>query len=301
MTMTVKFWGVRGSCAAPGSEFLRYGGNTPCVEVRAGATTLVLDAGTGLRKLGQKLIARGKVDVTLLLSHVHWDHIQGLPFFAPLYVPGTRIHVVGGANPMPLRDCLHRQMSAPHFPVDLRDVGATLTFFELRDRQRAVLGDAEVTAVRANHPDGVYAYRIEHQGRAIVYATDTEHYSCVDKRLLSLCKDADVLIYDTQYLPEEYSGERGASRVGWGHSTYEAACSLAHAANVGELVLFHHDPDRTDDQVDAIEARARALFARSTAAREGAEIALAPGETRTTSPATNATSATGAASAAHAA
>jgi phosphoribosyl 1,2-cyclic phosphodiesterase len=282
MTLSVKFWGVRGSCASPGADFLRYGGNTPCVEVRAGATTLVLDAGTGIRKLGQHLLSKGRVDVTLLLSHVHWDHIQGLPFFAPLYVPGTRIHVVGGANPMPLRDCLHRQMSAPNFPVDLRDVGATMTYFELRDRQKAVLGDAEVTAVRANHPDGVYAYRIEHEGRSVVYATDTEHYSCVDKRLLSLCKDADVLIYDTQYLPEEYAGERGMARVGWGHSTYEAAAMLAEAANVKDLLLFHHDPDRTDDQVSAIEARAKAVFARSTAAHEGMLIELAPAQTRST-------------------
>lgn len=278
MTLSAKFWGVRGSCATPGVEFARFGGNTPCIEVRAGNSTLILDAGTGIRKLGQHLLAKGKVDVTLLLSHVHWDHIQGLPFFAPLYVPGTRIHVVGGANPMPLRDCLHRQMSAPNFPVDLRDVGATMTYFELRDRQRAVIGDAEITAVRANHPDGVYAYRIDHKGRSIVYATDTEHYSCVDKRLLTLCQNADVLIYDTQYLPEEYAGERGASRVGWGHSTYEAAAMLAEAAGVRELLLFHHDPDRTDEQVSALEARARGVFANSRAAFEGMELALAPAE-----------------------
>jgi phosphoribosyl 1,2-cyclic phosphodiesterase len=276
MTLSLKFWGVRGSCATPGADFIRYGGNTPCIEVRAGGSTLILDAGTGIRKLGQSLMAKGKVDVTLLLSHVHWDHIQGLPFFAPLYVPGTRIHVVGGANPMPLRDCLHRQMSAPNFPVDLRDVGANLTFFELRDRQRTVLGDAEITAVRANHPDGVYAYRIEHKGRSVVYATDTEHYSCVDKRLLTLCQDANVLIYDTQYLPEEYSGERGMSRIGWGHSTFEAAAALAKAANVRELVLFHHDPDRTDEQVSLIEQRAKQLFANSAAAFEGMELELAP-------------------------
>jgi phosphoribosyl 1,2-cyclic phosphodiesterase len=274
MSMTVKFWGVRGSCATPGAEFAGVGGNTPCVEVRAGDSTLILDAGSGMRRLGQSLLARGRVDVTLLLSHVHWDHIQGLPFFSPLYVPGTRIHVVGGANPAPLRECLHRQMSAPHFPVDLRDVGATLTWFEMRDRQRAVLGDAEVTAVRANHPDGVYAYRIEHGGRSVVYATDTEHYACVDKRLVQLARDADLLIYDTQYLPEEYSGDRGMSRVGWGHSTYEAGCALARAANVSQLALFHHDPERTDEQVAAIELRAQALFENTLAAREGHEIAL---------------------------
>ncbi len=276
MSMTVKFWGVRGSCAAPGTEFATIGGNTPCVEVRAGSTTLILDAGTGLRKLGQSLIARNpRVDVTLLLSHVHWDHIQGLPFFAPLYMPTTRIHVVGGANPMPLRDCLHRQMSAPNFPVDLRDIPSTLTYFEMRDQQKAVFKDAEVTAVKANHPDGVYAYRIDHGGRSIVYATDTEHYSCVDKRLVNLCRDADLLIYDTQYLPEEYAGERGMSRVGWGHSTYQAAAELAKAANVKQIALFHHDPDRTDEAVLQIESRAQALFGRSFAAREGEEIVLA--------------------------
>lgn len=276
MSITVKFWGVRGSCAAPGAEFASIGGNTPCIEVRAGGTTLILDAGTGLRKLGQSLLARNpRIDVTLLLSHVHWDHIQGLPFFAPLYMPATRIHVVGGANPMPLRDCLHRQMSAPNFPVDLRDVPASMTYFELRDRQKAVLGDAEVTAVKANHPDGVYAYRIDHGGRSIVYATDTEHYSCVDKRLVNLCRDADLLIYDTQYLPEEYSGERGMSRIGWGHSTYEAAIDLANAANVGQIALFHHDPDRTDEAVLQIEQRAQTRFAKSFAAREGAELTFA--------------------------
>ena len=179
------------------------------------------------------------------------------------------MHVVSGANGLPPREALRRQMSAPMFPVDLHDVPASLSYLEVRDRQRFVAGDAEVIATRANHPDQVYAYRIEHRGSSVVYATDTEHYRCVDPRLVTLARNADVLIYDAQYLPREYSGEAGLSRVGWGHSTWEAAVELARAANVGRLVLFHHDPSRTDEGVAAIEEAARGQFAETIAAREG--------------------------------
>ncbi|MBP6830206.1 MAG: MBL fold metallo-hydrolase, partial [Deltaproteobacteria bacterium] len=199
---------------------------------------------------------------------------QGLPFFAPLYAPGTKVHVVNGANGTPTHEVLRRQMSAPTFPVDLNDVPAALTFAEVRERQRFHVGEAEVTVAKANHPDQVYAYRVSSGGSSVVYATDTEHYRCVDPRLVSLARDADVLIYDAQYLPGEYSGEGGMSRVGWGHSTWEAAVELARAAGVGKLVLFHHDPSRTDDGVAAIEAQAQQGFGEVVAAREGLSIEL---------------------------
>jgi phosphoribosyl 1,2-cyclic phosphodiesterase len=269
MTLSIRFWGVRGSIATPGADTARVGGNTSCVEVTAGASRIVLDAGTGLRALGNKLIKEGPVDVTVLLSHLHWDHIQGLPFFAPVYAPGSRIHVVSGAASGCAMEALRRQMSAPSFPVDLSHLPAQLSHMSVRERQRIVVGDAEVIAARGNHPDPVYAYRIEHGGRAVVFATDTEHYSCVDPRLLALAKGADALIYDAQYLPREYAGEGSASRVGWGHSTWEAAVELAQAANVGELLLFHHDPCRDDDAVLAIEAAARQRFPATFAACEG--------------------------------
>ena len=272
MAMNIKFWGVRGSIPSPGPETARVGGNTSCVEVTVNGSKLILDAGTGLRKLGNKLLESGAVDVTVLLSHVHWDHIQGIPFFTPIYVPGTRIHMVSGQNACPLRDTLRRQMTTPNFPVDLNDVPAELSFHELKDRQSVILGDARVTIAKANHPDAVYAYRIEHRGHVVVYATDTEHYSCVDHRLVQLARDADVLIYDAQYLPEEYSGQKGMSRVGWGHSTYEAGVALAREARVGQLVLFHHDPTRTDEAVAEIENRAREGFENTCAAREGLSI-----------------------------
>ncbi len=278
--LEIRFFGVRGSIASPGPDTVEFGGNTSCVEVRAGETRLVLDAGTGLRGLGHAMLAEKNpsgVEATVLLSHVHWDHIQGIPFFAPLYVPNTRLRMISGANGTPLAETLRRQMSAPVFPVDLRDVPAAMSFQELRDRQTIEIGEARVTAVRLNHPDAVHAYRIDHGGRSIVYATDTEHYACVDRRLLALAQGADVLIYDAQYLPEEYAGERGPSRVGWGHSTYAAGVELAKAAGVDRLVLFHHDPTRTDEGVRAIEAKAAELFPDVVAAREGLVLQCGPG------------------------
>jgi phosphoribosyl 1,2-cyclic phosphodiesterase len=271
MSLSIRFWGVRGSCPSPGPETASVGGNTSCVEVVAGNTRIALDAGTGLRRLGADLLARsrGPIELTVLLSHVHWDHIQGLPFFAPIYVPGTRVRLAGGVTGTPLKDTLRRQMSAPTFPVDWNDVPAERSYVELRDGMTTRIGDAQVRTARANHPDAVFAYRVEHDGHAVVYATDTEHYACVDPRLVALARDADVLVYDAQYLPEEYAG-----KVGWGHSTYEAGAALARAANVGKLVLFHHDPGRTDHAVAAIERRARDVFDDVTAAREGMTIEL---------------------------
>jgi phosphoribosyl 1,2-cyclic phosphodiesterase len=271
MALSIRFWGVRGSCPSPGPETAAVGGNTSCVEVIAGSTHIALDAGTGLRRMGAELLAkrRGPVELTVLLSHVHWDHIQGLPFFAPIYVPGTRLVLGGGVTGTPLRDTLRRQMSAPSFPVDWNDVPAERSYLELRDGGTTQIGEAQVRTTRANHPDAVFAYRVEHEGRAVVYATDTEHYACVDPRLVTLARGADVLVYDAQYLPEEYAG-----KVGWGHSTYEAGAALATAAGVGKLVLFHHDPGRDDEGVAAIERRARDVFEDVTAAREGMTITL---------------------------
>lgn len=165
-------------------------------------------------------------------------------------------------------------MRRPHFPVDMNDLPSHLAFDDMRDKTRMQIGEVSVSIAKANHPDAVYAFRLEHEGRSIVYATDTEHYSCVDQRLVTLARDADVLIYDAQYLPEEYAGKAGPTRVGWGHSTWEAGAELARAAGVGKLVLFHHDPMRSDEGVAAIEAMTRDAFKESVAAREGMEIVV---------------------------
>lgn len=278
MTMTVKFWGVRGSIASPGPETARVGGNTSCVEVNVDGARIICDAGTGLRRLGATL-AGAPLDATLLLSHLHWDHIQGLPFFAPLYAPATRLEVITGHGGEDARDTLEQQMRAPNFPVDLRAVPAAISFRHARERQDLTVGAATVRAVKGNHPDGVFAYRVASNGRSVVYATDTEHYACVDPHLRELARGADVLIYDAQYLPDEYAGRSGPGRVGWGHSTWEAAVDLATAAEVGSLVLFHHDPTRGDAAVMAIESAARRRFGSTVAAVEGMTLELGAGAT----------------------
>ena len=274
--LEVRFWGVRGSIPVPGPDTVGVGGNTSCVEVCGGGSRLVLDAGTGLRGLGNALLAKGEhQNVTVVLSHVHWDHVMGLPFFTPIYMPGVRLTVASGpAGRQPLREILRRQMSAPMFPVDLCDVGAKVVCRELSEGQTFSVGALEVETARLNHPDPVYAFRVSYGGRSVVYATDTEHYACIDPRLERLARGADLLIYDAQYTPEEYAGVAGPSRMGWGHSTYAAGAELARAAGVDTLALFHHDPGRGDAQVDAIVERARALFPRTIAAREGLSVAF---------------------------
>ncbi len=279
MSIQIVFRGVRGSLSTPGPDTAGVGGNTSCVEVLAGGRRIVLDAGSGLRSLGDELMADGPTATTLLLSHLHWDHIQGLPFFAPLYAAGHRVHVRSGPNSlMGLHEALRRQMSPPFFPVPIDRVAAQLEVSEIAPGAEFAVGDARVTAALLNHPDPVYGYRIECGGRSVVYATDTEHYSCVDPTLRALAEGADVLIYDAQYTPEEYRGADGApARVGWGHSTFAAGAALAHAAGVGQLVLFHHDPRRTDAGVRSLELRAQRLFPATVAAREGDVIDLAVG------------------------
>jgi phosphoribosyl 1,2-cyclic phosphodiesterase len=262
--LTVRFLGVRGSIATPGAE-LSAGGNTACLEVCAGDTRIILDAGTGLRALGNERMAAGPRHSTILLSHLHWDHVCGLPFFTPVYVPGHRVEIASGPNGvLPLEDAIRGIFRAPFFPVDFADLGGQVTTRELRANERFTIGDIEITMARLNHPDPVYGFRLEHDGHSIVYATDTEHFACVDPTLKRLAAGADILVYDAQYTPDEYP-----SKVGWGHSTWQAGAELARAAGVPQLVLLHHDPARTDAQLAAIEAVAHADLPGTVAAREG--------------------------------
>jgi phosphoribosyl 1,2-cyclic phosphodiesterase len=277
MSLTVRFWGVRGSVPAPGAHTAGVGGNTSCVEVRCGDETIVLDAGTGLRGLGERLIAGGRpVAASVLFSHVHWDHIQGFPFFRPLFHAGTELALHGKPDHGSLEGALAHQMTTPSFPVQLTAVPAELSYHELALGRPFAVGSAVVRAARLNHPDGVIAYRVEYGGRALVFATDTEHYADrIDRDLVSLAEGADLLIYDAQYTPEEYAGVIGGARTGWGHSTWVEGVRVARAAGVGSLVLFHHDPGHDDLAVAAIERAARTVLPGTVAAREGLEIHLA--------------------------
>lgn len=279
MTIEVRFWGVRGSIATAAGETAGVGGNTSCVEVRGPSGELViLDAGTGLRGLGAALLARKEpVDAHLLVSHLHWDHIQGFPFFGPAFLPTTKLAVYGPERCIGptgvLRRAFEMQMRAPHFPVGLEAMRAELSLRAVPAGLEWSVGALTIRAGAAKHPNGCLAYRIEHDGHAVVYATDTEHDAAswhVDPSLAELARNADLLIYDAQYTRAEYEG----GRQGWGHSTADEGIRLADAAGVGQLVLFHHDPSHDDREVARIELEAAVRRPGTLAAREGLSLVI---------------------------
>lgn len=280
--MRVMFYGVRGSIATAGEATRRYGGNTPCVAVEVAGEHLIFDAGTGIRSLGTDLArasAAGRVRANLFFSHLHWDHIQGFPFFGPAYVPGNRLdvwHVCGDEQSASAREVLSEQMRPPTFPVGLETMRGELHFHELELGQIVRVGEAELRHAAVDHPNGCVAWRVEHDGRAIVYATDLEHDADdLPEPLVELARGADLLIYDAMYTPEEYAGVGGPSRRGWGHSTFEAGAAVAEAAGVAHLCLFHHDPSHDDGFMDALAARARRRFRATSVAREGLVVEIA--------------------------
>ena len=272
----VRFWGVRGSIPVPGPDTAGIGGNTSCVEIRCGEHIIIFDAGTGLRLLGNSLMRQMPVDVHLFFSHVHWDHIQGFPFFAPAFIPGNRIFMYGGKNVSgTVETALAGQMEMPNFPVHLSMLPAKLAFNDLHEGEVVDIGSGcTVTNAAGNHPGGVYAYRVDYRGKSVIYATDTEHYSIPDPKLVALAKNADVLIFDTMYTPEEYAGVGGMPKTGWGHSHFEAGVALCKAANIKHYVLFHHDPAQTDAMVREKERRTQAIFPSAEAAYEGLTLSL---------------------------
>jgi phosphoribosyl 1,2-cyclic phosphodiesterase len=285
----VTFWGTRGSIAKAGPTTVRYGGNTSCVSVRTdGGTLLVLDCGTGIHELGQVLAREdGPVDGHLLIGHTHWDHIQGLPFFAPLFEEGNTWHVYGPRGlDSSIDGTLAGQMQYTYFPVQLLDFRSTIEYHDLVEGQFQI-DDVTITTRYLHHPALTLGFRIEVDGATVVYTTDHEPSSIAaasgeikglgreDALHVGFVRGADLLVHDSQYLEEEYP-----AKVGWGHSTVEYAVDVAVAADVSRLALFHHDPTRTDDEVDALVERARgradavgftgAVFA----AAEGMTIAL---------------------------
>jgi len=293
----VRFWGVRGSIPTPGFATARYGGNTPCVTVEARTPgsapdeVFILDAGSGIRLLGLDLLRqkRWPVRAHVLLTHTHWDHIQGFPFFAPAFIPGNEIVVYGAAgSEEDLQTALAGQMLHRYFPVSLDQLGATLRFVPVQPGTYQI-GTARVTVARLNHPGETVGYRVEVGGRSVAYVTDCEPCGSVpdlqmDPPVLELARDADVLIHDAQYTDAEYP-----SKVGWGHSPVSFVVDVALAVRAKRLALFHHDPLRDDAQMDALVeqaregARQRGNAVKVEAALEGATVEL--GEMEAISPA----------------
>ncbi|MFC1719135.1 MBL fold metallo-hydrolase [Candidatus Poribacteria bacterium] len=280
---SIKFWGTRGSIPSPGPGTLKYGGNTSCLEIRCGGELIIIDAGTGIRDLGTKLLKEMPVKAAMLFSHMHWDHIQGMPFFRPAYVPGNEFKIYGSRDwDTKLEYVLRWQMQKPNFPITLEEVnevGAHMEYIDIDSRTVFQVGDTDAITVRSvelYHPDKAFGFRIEYGGRSLVYATDTESLPGPYEKLVELALGADMLIHDAQYTSEEYYGLDGVSRENWGHSTPEAAAAIAVAANVKKLVLFHHDPYHDDAQVDQMVQTASAIFPDTIAASEGMVVELQP-------------------------
>jgi len=270
--MRLKFWGVRGSTPTPQIENLGYGGNTSCLELRlADNQSVIFDAGSGLRNLGSRLLTEAggaDLDLKVFLTHFHWDHIQGIPFFAPLFLPGNRVTFHSHCNGS-LEGILQGQMTWPYFPVDLASVAAKREFIEL-DSQPFSFSGITIRPFPLNHPQGAVGYRIEAGQTVIVYATDLEHgHPKLDRVLREYAAGADLLIYDAQYTPEEYSRHRG-----WGHSTWPEGVRVAREAGVRRLALFHHDPTHNDEFLNRVLQEARRQFEDLSIATEESEVTL---------------------------
>jgi phosphoribosyl 1,2-cyclic phosphodiesterase len=274
MTMLVRFWGVRGSTPTPQAENLRYGGNTSCVEVRVDGNIYVFDCGTGFRNLGKHLRREFEdrpIHAHVFISHFHWDHIQGIPFFVPLYESrDSRFYFHSSNRSRGLQHALEDQMSEPYFPVDMTEMAAKRHFYDIEE-DRISFDDCIIQSKWLNHPQGCLGFRLETDDKVLVYATDNEPGSPqFDKNVRQLAEGADVLIYDAQYLPEEYE----AKKRGWGHSHWREAVNIVMESGAKELVLFHHDPDHDDACIDSIVQVARNHYPKVRAAAEGMEIQL---------------------------
>jgi phosphoribosyl 1,2-cyclic phosphodiesterase len=270
------FWGVRGSIPCPARTHVHFGGNTSCVHVSVAGEEIILDAGTGIRGLGRSFLRRGIDRATLLLSHTHWDHICGFPFFTPAYDPRWSMRILAGHLPHQagIRSVLASQMTDPMFPVPLEAMRGARAFEDFSAGDTLTLGAVTIKTARLNHPNGATGYRIEHGGVSFCYVTDTEHTpGKLDPSVLTLIEGADLVLYDSTYTDAEYP-----TKVGWGHSTWQEGVRLCRAAGARRLGIFHHDPDHDDAFMRGVAAEAKATWKGAFVVREGRSVLLQPGE-----------------------
>ncbi|MDP8208477.1 MAG: MBL fold metallo-hydrolase [Candidatus Electryonea clarkiae] len=276
--MIITFYGTRGSTPMPEEGYLKSGGHTSSIllEFNSG-DVVILDAGTGIRKIGQHLSARPEgvpENIFIGMSHTHWDHIQGFPFFGPAYNPRQKLTIaISGEDydASDLETVFKTQMQSEFFPVPLDQMGAKITFWQPNLNRYTTSNGITIQSIKHNHPGNAYTYRIEELSTTIVYCTDIEHGESIDERIVELASGVDLLIHDAMYTNEQLK-----TRKGWGHSSWEQAVEVAERAEVQLLALFHHDPDHDDTFLDKIEEDARERFPASFLAREGMAIKILP-------------------------
>ena len=275
----VRFWGVRGSIPTPGLETVRYGGNTACVELQVAGKRLIFDGGTGLRVLGKHLVKEMPVQAHLFFTHTHWDRIQGFPFFIPAFIEGNSFDIYGamGQNGASIKQRLCDQMLRPNFPVPLQVMRSTLRFHDISPGSVITLDDVVIETISLNRPNRALGYRVTWNGYSVVYATDTEHLpNQMDQGLLYLAHQADLLIYDAAYADHTYydfKPEPSEKQL----ATWYAGVEIAVAAQVKQIILFHHDPAHEDDFLDQVEVEVQACFPNVRIAREGMILSVPSG------------------------
>lgn len=271
--LIIKYYGSRGSLPTPGPTTIIYGGNTTCLSIKCGSQQLIVDAGSGLRLLGNDLMktefGKGKGEASFFWTHFHWDHLMGFPFFTPNFIPGNQFIHYGSRD---VEKILRRQQEFKNFPVTFDQMASKHQFKMIKPKECFQVGKVTVNTCRMNHPGGGFTYRFDYQGKSVVFATDVEHPETgLDKELLALSAGTDLLIYDAQYTPQEYS----KGRQKWGHSTWEKGVALAKAAKAKRLHLFHHDQLHSDRFLETkILAPAKKQFQATSLAKEGWTIKL---------------------------
>ena len=259
--MLIRCWGSRGSIAVSGFDYLKYGGDTTCIEIESDSGDhIIVDAGTGLRNLGNSIVSEGPRKIHMLLTHAHWDHLSGFPFFKPIYDEKCVIEVWGPqATQDSVRNIVGKTMEPPYFPIDLNDIHANIDFFDM-EGNHLTIGSVDITAIPLNHTNQGAGYKFEEDGKSFIFLTDNELFhqhpgGPTRDEFVKFCKGSDILFHDAEYTPDEYKKTKG-----WGHTVYTQAIDLALEAGVKTLGLFHHNQDRTDKEVDEIERQCKRIL-----------------------------------------